>query len=746
MTPKLRAVTVAVFVACTGVVGQEPPAPAVAAKPAELTLDDVFDLTRAMAGEPELPIGWIDGKRYLAWGALPGGGEAKPQGFLAVDAATGVGQPWLDGKALEAAIAALPGFSSGLAKAVVGDRDAFHWAPGYQRALLNIANDLFCVTVEGARVVRITNSPSPEVGEDLSPDGRLVAYIRDDNLYVAPTDGGPERALTAGGHRDMLFGRLDWVYQEELYGRGDFKGFWWSTDSTRIALLRLDESPVPEFTLVSDTPTRPIVEVENYPKAGDPNPRVDLGVVDVRGGGVRWFDLSRYGNEELLISRVQWHPGSGEVYFQVQDRVQHWLDLLAGDPRDGRVRVVVEERSDTWVEADVNPHWLDGGKSFLWLSERDGFKHLYHYGRDGKLIRRLTEGTFEVDEIVGVDEAARVAYFLSDRDDVKEQNLWRIGLDGQGAARITKAAGTHAVAMAPDYASFVDTLSSVDVVRRVELQRMDGEVVRRIADSDMGPWHAKEPCVHEFVQVAARDGFVMEASMIKPRGFEAGKRYPVMCFTYSGPHAPQVRNRWGGRNYVFHQMLAQQGYLVWVCDNRSGSGKGRVATDACFHKMGQVETQDLEDGVKWLVDQGLADSSRVGIWGWSYGGYQTCYCLTHSKVWKLGIAVNPVTDWKFYDSIYTERYMGLPSVNRDGYHKGSVLEAAGNLHGDLLLVAATMDDNVHPQNSLSLMHALQHAGKQFRFMAYPRVRHGIESKKQQRHLFEMMADFVREKL
>jgi dipeptidyl-peptidase-4 len=741
--PRAVAVVVTAVLALCRVVAQEAAAPA---KPAELTLDDVFTLTDKLVGQPELPLGWIDGKRYLAWGVLPNSGESKPQGFLAVEAATGQSMPWLDAKALERAIADLPGFSPALASAVVNDRATFQWSGDFKRALLNVANDLFAVTVEGAKVVRLTQTPAAEVGEELAPDGRLVAYVRDYNLFVAPTLGGAERALTTGGHRDLLYGRLDWVYQEELYGRGNFKGFWWSPDSTRIALLRLDEKPVPEFTLVSDTPTRPVVEVENYPKAGDPNPKADLGVVDVRGGSVRWFDLSRYGNQELLISRVQWHPGSGEVYFQVQDRIQTWLDLLAGDPRDGRVRVVLEERSDCWVEADPNPHWLDGGKSFLWLSERDGYKHLYHYGRDGKLIKRLTEGSFEVDEIAGVDEGARVVYFVSDQDDCKQQHLWRIGLDGQGAARITKAAGTHSVSLAPDYAAFIGTLSAHDLPRRVEVKKMDDEVVRVIADSDMTAWQKADPCPVEFHTVPTRDGFVMEAILIKPRGFEAGKKYPVLCFAYAGPHAPQVRHRWGGRNYVYHQMLAQRGIMVWICDNRAASGKGRVSAKACYFKMGQIEIQDLEDGVKWLVEQGSADPARVGLWGWSYGGYQTSYCLTHSKVWKLGIAVNPVTDWKFYDSIYTERYMGLPAVNRDGYHKGSVVEAAANLHGELLLVHASMDDNVHMQNTLALAHALQTAGKQFRLMIYPRVRHGIENRKQQMHLYHMMAEFVRERL
>jgi dipeptidyl-peptidase-4 len=235
---------------------------------------------------------------------------------------------------------------------------------------------------------------------------------------------------------------------------------------------------------------------------------------------------------------------------------------------------------------------------------------------------------------------------------------------------------------------------------------------------------------------------MLEGMLIKPRGFEPGKRYPTLCFTYAGPHAQQVRDRWGGRNYLWHQMMAQKGYLVWVCDNRSASGKGRASAKACHLRLGQVELQDLEDAVQHAIQQGWTDPARVGTWGWSYGGYQTCYCLTHSKVWKLGIAVNPVTDWAFYDSIYTERYMGLPQVNEEGYRKASVIKAAADLHGKLLLVHATMDDNVHIQNSLALVHALQIAGKQFQFMPYPRVRHDIGSQKQQMHLFQMMADFV----
>jgi dipeptidyl-peptidase-4 len=727
------------------------PAPAPAATspagPRELTVDEVFALPAKLRGEVEEPIAWIDVGSYLAFGKLPPAADAKEgsperRGFCRVDAASGAKTVFFDPDAFAAKLAAMPGFSRDEGKRVAADADQFRWSLDHRAAVLNLARDLFFFDVQSGDLRRLTHGPGEEVGEELSPDRRLLAYVRDHNLHVVDTGGGPERPLTTAGNTELLFGRLDWVYQEELYGRGNFKGYWWSPDSTRLAFLRLDESPVREFTLVSDTPTQPNVEVTHYPKAGAPNPKVAAAVIDVRGGEPTYFDLSRYGTDELLVSRVQWHPGGDEVYLQVQDRVQSWLDLLAGDPRTGKVRVVLREASDCWVEVDAQPYWLDGGRSFLWLSERDGFKHMYHYGRDGKLIKRLSEGPFEVDEIVGIDEKARVVYYLTDRADVKGQQLWRIGLDGQGDAQVTKERGTHSVKASPDFALIIDSESNAELGLRLQVKRMDDELVRSIASTDMAQLAEFGLSPVEFHQVKARDGVMLEGMLIKPRGFEPGKRYPTLCFTYAGPHAQQVRDRWGGRNYLWHQMMAQKGYLVWVCDNRSASGKGRASAKACHLRLGQVELQDLEDAVQHAIQQGWTDPARVGIWGWSYGGYQTCYCLTHSKVWKLGIAVNPVTDWAFYDSIYTERYMGLPQVNEEGYRKASVIKAAADLHGKLLLVHATMDDNVHIQNSLALVHALQIAGKQFQFMPYPRVRHDIGSQKQQMHLFQMMADFV----
>ena len=708
----------------------------------ELGFEDVFALPGRMAKPYDKFRGWLDAQHFLVFGEVAQA-DKTVRGFCKVNAQSGERALVFDHPRMIEALTKLPGFSRRDAEAIGNDPEVFQWTRDRSGVLLNTAHDLVWYDVTKGAAIRLTNTPDPEVGEQASPDGRLVAFVGDDhNLHVVGTDGSAPRALTRGGSKDLLFGRLDWVYQEELYGRGNFQGSWWAPDSSMIALLRLDESAVREFTLASDVPIQPLIESEKYPKAGAPNPIAALGVVDVRGGEVRWFDLSRYGRTETLIVRVQWHPDTSEVYFQVQDREQRWLELLAGNPRTGQVRVVLREESDCWVEAGGEPVWLDGGKTFLWLSERDGWKHVYHYQRDGKQLARVTEGPFEVDEICGVDEQARLVYFLSDKTDIKEVHLFRVGLDGKGLAPVTKEPGTHKVELSPDKAHFIDTFTSVAQLQKVDVKRVDDQVVRNLGDSDMTPLAEFGISPAEFVKVPTRDGQELEALLLKPKGWQAGKPVPTVLHTYSGPHAPQVRNAWGRRHYLWHQYLAQKGYLVVVCDNRSASGKGRKATSACYRNLGETECRDLEDCVDWLVKQGLADPKRVALWGWSYGGYQTSYCLTHSTRWAVGMAVNPVTDWQLYDSIYTERYMAAPANNPEGYRKSSVTGAAANLFGKLLLLTSTMDDNVHQQNTLQFARALQNAGKTFSMMLYPGVRHGIENPRQLRHVYLTMTEFL----
>jgi len=348
--------------------------------------------------------------------------------------------------------------------------------------------------------------------------------------------------------------------------------------------------------------------------------------------------------------------------------------------------------------------------------------------------------------VIAADEPEGVVYVTSDRDSPLQTHLYAVALTGKTMTRITQGRGTHDVTMAPGNGTFVTRWSDVNTPPCVFLRDVKDQELRAIAKSKpqmLAPFGLSEP---QFVQVKTRDGFPMEAMLIEPHGIEAGRKYPVVQHTYSGPHTPRVRDEWGGRDYLWHQLLAQRGYLVFVCDNRSASGKGRKYAKACWRNLGQSELRDLEDGVDWLVAQGVADPARIAIWGWSYGAYQTLFNLTHSTKWKCGVAVNPVTDWRNYDTIYTERYGGLPTTNEKGYATGSVVAAAGDLAGALLLMCAAMDDNVHMQNSMQFLKALQEAGKDCDFMVYPGVRHGIEDLQQQLHLFARFGRFLKEKL
>ncbi|MCA8951291.1 MAG: DPP IV N-terminal domain-containing protein [Planctomycetes bacterium] len=716
----------------------------VAVRGRQLELIDMFRLDYFAVVGAEDPVAWIDAAHYSVF---DGGENADPRSpekaWWAVAARTGEREPLVAraevGKALSTAGLAAE------AVAAIDHQDAWTWSEDHARYVVNAGNDLWG-GARGAAPVRLTETPdSEEVGVRLSPDGANVAFIAGYDLHVVPSAGGEVRALTTGGNDDLFYGRLDWVYQEELYGRGNFQGYWWSPDGKRIALLKLDEAPVQEFVLVRSTPARPEIERTNYPKAGEPNPIVDVGVIDVDSGDTRWFDLAEYPSEDRLAVRVTWAPDGAEVFFQIQNREQTWLDMLAGDAATGAVRKVFHEASDCWVEAEPEPVFVADGREFFWLSERDGRKHLYHYRRDGALLGQVTKGPFQVQEIAGVDAERHVVYVRSDRADRLQSDLFAIGADGE-MRRVTAGSGSWEIELAPDARTFVGRHSDVLSPPSTTLLAVDGEELRAIAPSRvqiLAPYGLSEP---EFVTVPARDGFEMAGYLIKPPGFDPARKYPALHYNYSGPHAPRVRRTWGSRDLLWHELLAQHGYVVFCCDNRSASGFGREFAKACWRKPGQSELRDLEDGRDWLVEQGFVDPERIAIWGWSYGGYQTLYNLTHSAKWRAGVAVNPATDWRLYDTIYTERYFGLPTTNARGYAAGSVVEAAGKLRGDLLLIAATMDDNVHVQNTFQFLHAMQEAGKDCDLMLYPDVRHGIEDLGQQLHLFGKFRRFLDDKI
>jgi dipeptidyl-peptidase-4 len=718
--------------------------PSLVAQNKLLTIDDIFDPVKKVNFNGTTPnVRWLkDGNHYLLTNDASRRDVPRLQ---KVNAATGVAVPFFDAAKMQAAFAALPGVSSDDARQLA-NRGNYNLNPAETAVLINWSNDLFYYELGSDRAVRLTSNPEEEVGEGFSPDGKMVSFVRENNLYVEDLSmQRRERALTRDGSAKILNGRLDWVYQEELYGRGNFGAYWWSPDSTTIAFLRFDENPVPEFTVVDHIPYHQNVEITPYPKAGDPNPIVKLGVVKAAGGDIRWVDTFDYFPEDLLISRVAWTPDSKKVVYQAQNREQTFLDVNFADARDGKSKNIIHETSKAWVAINENPIWLKDG-SFLWASERSGWEHIYHYSADGKLLRQVTDGKWEVRSIEGVDEENGFVYFTAtERSHIAPQG-YRIKLEGTGLMRLTMTEGAHRVDLSPANKYFIDVWSDLSTPSQVRLYDAAGKLVRVIAENKVDVLKDYKLGTPELLQVKTRDGFVMEAMMIKPPDFDPRKKYPVMSFTYSGPHAPQVRNGWGSTTYMWHQMLAQKGYIIWVCDNRTASGKGLESTWPVYKNFGELELRDLEDGVSWLKNQPYVDGSRIGIWGWSYGGFMTSYALTHSKSFKIGIAGGTVADWRDYDSIYTERYMKTPQNNPEGYKKSSPVNAAKDLHGKLLLIHGAIDDNVHMQNTIQFVYELQKAGKQFELMLYPKSRHGVTDPSLVKHMRQMMTDFILENL
>jgi dipeptidyl-peptidase-4 len=714
-------------------------ASAVLAQEKLLTIDDIFDPAKRtnFSGTPANPRWLKDGIHYIV---VSKDRTASPR-LLKVNAITGKSEPFYNAAKMEAAFDALSGISKEAAKRLA-NQATYQMNPEETAVLINQSNDLFLYEFGSDRAYRLTNNPEEEVGESFSPDGKMISFVRSNNLYIEDIATQRERALTRDGNPKVLNGRLDWVYQEEVYGRGNFGAYWWSPDSTRIAFLRIDETPVPEFTVVDHIPLAQTVEVSPYPKAGDPNPTVKLGIAAAAGGDVRWVDTYKYQPDDLLIVRVGWMPDGKKVWYQAQNRIQNFLDLNSANPDDGKSATMFREQNKAWVEAiDDGLSWLDDG-GFLWLSDRSGWRHIYHYAADGRLIKQVTNGDWDVRSLDGVDEGKGTIYFSATEHSYIANNEYGIKLDGSGLRRITMNEGSHRALFNSNASHFVDFWNDVNTPQEVRLYDSSGKLVRAIDENKVDALKQYKLGKVEFVNVKTRDGFTMEAMMIKPPDFDASKKYPVMSYTYSGPQAPQVRDAWGGSTYMWHQMLAQKGFIIWICDNRTASNKGVQSAWPAYKNFGELELRDLEDGFAWLKSQPYVDGARIGLWGWSYGGFMTSYALTHSQTFKIGIAGGTVSDWRNYDTIYTERYMDTPQNNPEGYWKSSPVHYAKDLHGKLLLIHGAIDDNVHMANTVQFLYELQKAGKQVQFMIYAKSRHGVTDPVLVKHMRQMMTDFI----
>lgn len=570
-----------------------------------------------------------------------------------------------------------------------------------------------------------------------------LAFVNNDGLNFLDLASRKTKTISKEND-DNLVGKLDWVYQEELYGRGNFKGFWWHPSENRVAFLSLDESPVLPFTVMDHLPVRGKSEFTNYPKAGDPLPKIKLGVVSTDSpSAVSWIDLSGY-KDELLISAVSWSQSGDRLVAQIQNREQTWLDFLTADPNGSNAKAIFRDETPAWIESPGDPIFLDS-ETFLWISPRNGYRHLYKYKLDGTMQSQLTDGKWEIRSLIGLDEGKKQCFFTAAKDSPLEMHLYCLDLENGNIDRLTEKEGTHQIKFSADRKFYLDTWSDFTSMPETTVHRNDGSEIRRLDASSDDRFEFIDLKSPKLMEIPTDDQ-PMDGMLLLPPGFDKTKKYPLFIHMYAGPQAPRVKNQFGGQWYMWHQMLAQQGYAVWIIDPRSCSHRSGKHTWPIFRNFASAELDDILTSVDHLKQEGWVDESRIGIWGWSYGGYMTAFAMTHSDIFKMGISGAPVTDWKNYDAIYTERYMGLPQDNPEGYKKSSVLEKAEDLSGKLLLIHGTIDDNVHLNNTLQLVEKLQKAEKQFELMMYPSNRHSVRDKQQLKHMRKLMTDFVLENL
>ncbi len=675
------------------------------------------------------------------------------QRFIA-DAETGGTRRLEINHQLEAALAKLETFTSSEAHEVAS---RFHEGMGgSDRKLIEHKGDLYLYDAASQTARRVTDSPDKaKAMVEINSTGRHAAFVRDNNLWLVDCQSATESPLTENGSTELLNGILDWVYQEELYGRGNFKAFWWSPDGRYLTYLQLDQTEVPEYIVLDSTGVQQTVERTRYPKSGDPNPKVKVIVVDVNDKSSREIDLSAYSEDDRLVGRVSWSPDN-QLWLQVFNRVQNRQDLVRVDPKSGQSKAVLHEQTEGWIEIRGTPRFLADG-SFLWLSDiPNGRTHLYHVDAGTGNRKALTSGDWDATEVLTVTTDEKTVFVYGNLGSPIEKHLVAVDLKAATYKKLTEEPGTHDVSVDPTGAYFIDTFSSVTMPPVTLLNSTDGTLVRILSAPTRDRHLYLQAQTPKLLTIPTRDGLPLQAQVMLPWGVDFDSspesnsdtpgRLPVLFYVYGGPQNPTVHNSWRQRDHRWHQSLCAQGYAVVLCDNRSARGRGVGDSWTIRGNMGRVELQDLEDAVAWVGKQPWADPERIGVWGWSYGGFMTAYALTHSQLFKAGISGAPVTDWHNYDSIYTERYMDLPEPNQDGYKSTSVVGAAEDLHGRLMLIHGERDDNVHLSNTLQLANALQAAGKHFDLMIYPRARHGVVDPRQSFQMYQMMTEFLEKNL
>lgn len=592
-------------------------------------------------------------------------------------------------------------------------------------------------------VIERVKDPDLQMFAKFSPDSRKVAFVKGNDLWVTDLASGSSTRLTTDGSPNIINGTTDWVYEEELGIRDAFR---WSPDSKRIAYWRFDQSEIAAFPMVDQLPLYPTVETLRYPKAGTPNSRVKIGVIAATGGPTRWMEVG--GDTGQYLARMDW-LSVDSLWIQRLARRQDRMDLMVLSAATGSGRVAMTDRDSAYV--DVNdPVWLDGGRRFLYLSDSSGWRQLYLHDRGGAVVRRLTRDGMDVLGVVGVDESRGDVYVQAAAPDPTQRQIYRASLDGKRWERVTREHGSHTASIGPDARWLVDfhttaaspttaVLYELPSMRRARVLQDNARLRSTLASLAIRP--------PEFFKVPMPDGTQLDAFRIVPADFDSTRKYPVLMYVYGGPATPTVNDSWGGTRYLWHQLLAQDGYVVVSVDNRGAAWRGRDFRKTTQYRLGLQESQDQIDAAKWLGARPWVDPARIGIWGWSYGGYMTLMTSGRGgNVFRTALSVAPVTDWRLYDTIYAERFMWVPQENEEGYRVTAPLNNMEGLTARLLLVHGTGDDNVHLQNTFQMIQRLEELGKPYYMLLYPNRTHSISGGNTSFHLFTMFTKFIKENL